>query len=46
MQAHYGISPDPNLTGDYVWAATDGVSETSGGFRPLRAARDATRLAA
>ncbi len=35
-----------NLTGDYVWAATDGVSETSGGFRPLRVARDATRPAA
>lgn len=35
-----------NLTGDYVWAATDGVSKTSGGFRPLRAARDATGLAA
>jgi hypothetical protein len=35
-----------NLTGDYVWATADEVSETYDGFRPLRASSDATRLAA
>src|SRR5208283_2496162 len=25
-----------NLTGDYVWASSDQVSETPDGFRPLR----------
>jgi hypothetical protein len=35
-----------NLTGDYVWAAPDEVSETRDGFRPLRSVPDAARLAA
>jgi TnpA family transposase len=35
-----------NLTGDYVWTAADGASETRDGFRPLRAVPDAARLAA
>jgi TnpA family transposase len=35
-----------NLTGDYVWATADEASETSDGFRPLRAIPDAARLAA
>jgi TnpA family transposase len=35
-----------NLTGDYVWATSDEVSETRDGFRPLRSVPDTARLAA
>lgn len=35
-----------NLTGDYIWAAPDAVSDTHDGFRPLRPAPDTARPAA
>ena len=35
-----------NLTGDYVWANADEVTENRDGFRPLRAAPDPELLAA
>lgn len=35
-----------NLTGDYVWAAADELTENRDGFRSLRPARDPDRLAA
>jgi hypothetical protein len=35
-----------NLTGDYVWAAAEEVSDSRDGFRPLRPVPDAARLAA
>ena len=35
-----------NLTGDYVWAEADEVTENHDGFRPLRAVPDPDRLAA
>ena len=35
-----------NLTGDYVWAAAEQMTENPDGFRPLRLPADLTRLAA
>jgi TnpA family transposase len=35
-----------NLTGDYVWAAADQMTENPDGFRPLRTSSDPTPLAA
>jgi hypothetical protein len=35
-----------NLTGDYVWAATEQMTENPDGFRPLRLPADPARLAA
>ena len=35
-----------NLTGDYVWASSDPVSETPDGFRPLRPLPETALLAA
>ena len=35
-----------NLTGDYVWAASDEASDNRDGLRPLRAVPDAARQAA
>jgi len=35
-----------NLTGDYVWASSDQVSETPDGFRPLRPPPEPAMLAA
>jgi TnpA family transposase len=35
-----------NLTGDYVWATADQVTENRDGFRPLKAAPDTDPLAA
>ena len=35
-----------NLTGDYVWAEADQVTENHDRFRPLRAVPDPDRLAA
>ena len=35
-----------NLTGDYVWAAAEQITENPDGFRPLRLPPDTTRLAA
>ena len=35
-----------NLTGDYVWAEADQVTENHDKFRPLRAVPDPDRLAA
>jgi hypothetical protein len=35
-----------NLTGDYVWAGQESVSENTDGLRPLRVALEITRKAA
>src|SRR3954447_20630725 len=35
-----------NLTGDYVWAAAEQMTENHDGFRPLRLSSDPARLAA
>jgi TnpA family transposase len=35
-----------NLTGDYVWAAAEQMTENPNGFRPLRLSPDPIRLAA